>query len=304
MSADDDWKSIDPTNLPGGRTPFSPSSSPRAGIPPNQLRTGGDYGVYTPTKITDPNYAKNRVAVDNQIDAIDAMPTRQMQNARSIGSVIDQSQQAQFRNQQLTLGQQLMDQANGNGPSVAGSQLQQSTEQNLQAAMAQAASAHGGNLGATQYALSNARANIQQQAAMGLAQTRIQEQMAARSQLGDVLNSGRTSDIGLATNQAQLGQQNNQFNAGQIQTANNANLQAGINQDQFKQDQKAKLLQLGYSEDQANVMLGLQQDQYTSSQLNAGEAARHGVALQQQGQGIQLGGALAAAGATALAALA
>ncbi len=349
------WDELDPTNLPGGGTPFSPSSSPRTGLPDNMHRTGagsaGEYGTYTPNAVTDPNYAYNRHLIGSELARTQNLPNRSITastaagstaagtmaaGAQSSGATIDQIKQAQFRDQQSQLGNALMAQANGQGPSVAGSQLQQSTEMNLQAALAQAASNRGGNLGAAQYQLGNARANIQQQAAQQLAQTRIQEQMAARSQLGDVLNSGRGADIGLATSQAGMnlqnnqfnaglsqgnnqfnasqGQQNNQFNAGMIQgnqqfnagqtqSAAGQNLTAGVAQDQNRADNIQKLIAMGYSMDQANVMLGVQQGQFNAQQLNTAEAARHGIAVQQNGQNMQAAGAIAGGVATAAAAL-
>jgi len=245
-----------------------------------------------------------------------AMPTRQMTAAQALGSqangaTIDPTQQAQFRQQQMGLAQQLQAQANGTGPSVAGAQLQQSTEQNLQAALAQAASTRGGNLGAAQYQLANARANITQQAGMQLAQQRMQEQINAQSMLGGVLDQGRTSDIGLALNQAQLGQQNNQFNAqlgqqnsqfnaGQLQSASAANLQAGIAQDQFKQQQLADLLKAGYSMDQAMYQMQVQQSQFNAGLVAQQYAAANGLSIQSAGQAMQLGGALAGAAGQAI----
>jgi hypothetical protein len=235
-----------------------------------------DYPVFVPGMYGDTSYAGNRAGVNDQIAKINS------QNPFSSDGVsIDQQQQAAFRNRQMQLSDALMAQANGQGPSVAGSQLQQSTEQNLQAALAQAASTRGGNLGAVQYQLGNARANIQQQAAQQLAQTRIQEQMAARAQLGDVLNSGRSGDINLATNQAQLGQQNNQFNAS-----------LGADQRNTQNAMAAQLMAMGYSLDQANYLSTVQQGQFANTSLAQQIGASQGVSVQNAGQGIQLGGAL------------
>lgn len=267
-----------------------------------------DYKIALGGNIQDPNYDFNRLGISAARDNAGKMPIRQMDSAsagaalQSNGTLIDPSQQAQFRDQQLSLGQSLMAQANGQGPSVAGSQLQQSTEMNLQAALAQAASQRGGNLGAAQYALGNARANIQQQAAQQLAQTRIQEQMAARSQLGDVLNAGRGADIGLATNQAQLGQQNNQFNAGAVnqqnqfnaglqQNTNATNLQSGAQQDQAKQQLIQQYLAMGLNYDQANYQAQIQQNQFNAGAYNQAVAASHGVGIQNSANSTQLAGA-------------
>ncbi len=213
--------------------------------------------------------------------------------AQAQGTQLDPSQQAQFRGQQMQLGQALQAQANGQGPSVAGSQLQQSTEQNLQAALAQAASSRGGNLGAAQYALGNARANIQQQAAQGLAQTRIQEQMAARSQLGDVLNAGRGSDINMSAQNAQLGQQNNQFNAGQTNTgalAQGAMTQqtslanAGADQQQQARvdELTSKYLAAGMSMEQAQQQARIQAEQFRINTASGLYGLERGVAQTAQ----------------------
>jgi hypothetical protein len=277
------------------------------------MGTPFDINLRDPGGYVDPRGEANRQALADRTAAVNGMQNYQMQaanaaGATSAGTTIDQAKQAQFRNQQLQLGNMLMQQANGQGPSVAGSQLRQSTEQNLQAALAQAASSRGGNLGAAQYALGNARANIQQQAAMGLAQARIQEQMGARAQLGQVLDSGRGADIGLATNQAQLGQQNNQFNAGQAQQNNQfnaglqqqagaANLSANVQQEQFKQQTLNQLLAMGMSYDQANAQADTQARQYAADLFNRSQLAVQGINMQGSAQTLQLfGGVTQAAG--------
>lgn len=261
-----------------------------------------DYPIYVPTAFGDSTYGGNREAVNTQLNDVQNRQFIQPgATAQSAGGTIDQTQQAQFRNQQLQLGNALMAQANGQGPSVAGSQLQQSTDMNLQAALAQAASSRGGNLGAAQYQLGNARANIQQQAAQQLAQTRIQEQMAARSQLGQVLDSGRGADIGLATNQAQLGQQNNQFNAGQTNQANQFNASFAAQQQQQKDAMIQQLMAMGYSMDQANYMSQIQQQQFGTGSVSQQIAAANGISVQNAAAGTNLAGAAIGAVGTAAA---
>lgn len=282
------------------------------------------YPIYTANGASQTAMQGDRAAINGLSSGVANMPTRQMTAAQAAGTqaagtsaqgaTIDQQQQAQFRQQQMGLAQMLQAQANGTGPSVAGSQLQQSTEQNLQAALAQAASTRGGNLGAAQYQLANARANITQQAGMQLAQQRMQEQMNAQGMLGNVLEQGRGADIGLASQQAQLGQQNNQFNAnlgqqnnqfnanlGQQnnqynatnqQNAGAANLQAGIAQDQFRQQQLAQLLGMGYSMDQAMAQMTQQSNQYNAGLIAQQYGAANGLSLQAAGQGMQMGGAM------------
>lgn len=259
-----------------------------------------DYKIFTPETIQDASYNNNVLKNQNRLaevkgrEAITAGPA-----AQAAGGVIDPTQQAQFRNQQMQLGNALMAQANGQGPSVAGSQLQQSTEMNLQAALAQAASQRGGNLGAAQYQLGNARANIQQQAAQQLAQTRIQEQMAARSQLGQVLDQGRGADIGLALNQAQLGQQNQQFNAGQSNQMAQFNTGAQVQQQAQNDAQIQQLMAMGYSMDQANYMAQIQQSQYQQGSVAQQYAASQGISSSNAAQGTQMLGAVAQAVGTA-----
>lgn len=272
-----------------------------------------NYPLVTTSVQNDPNYQANRDMLAAAAAAAGSRPNVQLGPMATAGVVnaaaANQDPQAQFRAQQLQLGNALMQQANGQGPSVAGSQLQQSTEQNLQAALAQAASSRGGNLGAAQYALGNARASIQQQAAQGLAQARIQEQMAARSQLGDVLNSGRGADLSVANmgqqnNQfnASLGTNNNQFNASQ---ANAGTLQQG-QMDLQSQQQRDQMVQYyrsqGMSLDQANYQAQLQQAQYNQGSLAQQIAAASGVGIQNSAQGAQMGGAAIGALGTVLAA--
>lgn len=289
---------IDPrTGQPIGGGAPAPQGTPGSGFDIggglNRRGIGDDYNLYLSNNVSNTMITGQLADINARVSEIGNRPTLDMRAASSQGVTIDAAQQAQFRNQQMQLGNALMQQANGQGPSVAGSQLQQSTEMNLQAALAQAASARGGNLGAAQYQLGNARANIQQQAAQQLAQARIQEQMAARSQLGDVLGAGRSMDIGLATQQAQMGQQNNQFNAGLLQQANATNLGAAQEQQAQRDALTQSYLSMGYNLEQANRMAQIQQNQFAASAANSGEAARRGVALQQNAQNIQLGGAIA-----------
>ncbi len=251
-----------------------------------------DINLRDPGGYTDPRVQANRDALAGRVGAVSGVQNHQMQSAQSLGANVDPA----FRNQQLQLGNMLMAQANGTGPSVAGAQLRQSTQMNLQAALAQAASSRGGNLGAAQYALGNARANIQQQAAQQLAQNRMQEQMNAQSMLGGVTQAGRAGDQGIA----ELGQQNNQFNAGQIQAANGSNMNANIQQDQYRQSTLNQLLAMGMSYDQANAQADLQARQFGADLFNRSQLGVNGQNMQASGQTMQLvGGMVGAAGGAA-----
>lgn len=134
----------------------------------------------------------------------------QLNNAKNTqvpAAYIQQGAQDQFRNQQQTLAQALLAQSQGQGPSLAQSQLQQATDRNLQQALALQASQRCASAGQGLRNIGMQAANINQQAAQQSAALRMQEQMAAQQQLGGVLESGRGQDIGLAVNQAQLNQQ-------------------------------------------------------------------------------------------------
>jgi hypothetical protein len=116
-------------------------------------------------------------------------------------------QQGQFRDQQMTLAQQLAAQASGQGPSLATEQLKQSQAANQAAIFAQMASQRGGaNPGMARQAMQTS-AQIQGQTARDAALARIQEQMGARDQLAGVLNTGRAGDIDIAKTQAGLDQE-------------------------------------------------------------------------------------------------
>lgn len=156
-----------------------------------------------PAPIKQPNSQDPLVATQGTSSTGDTggIQIGQMQTVNA--AQIDQTQEAQFRAQQQAFATQLQNQINGVGPSLAGLQYQQASDANIAQQMAVANS--GGGALARRTAANNV-ATLGQQAALGSAQTRIQEEQNAQSQLGNVLNAGRTSDIGLAENQAQLTQ--------------------------------------------------------------------------------------------------
>jgi len=95
-----------------------------------------------------------------------------------------------YDQQQMALNQQLMNQAQGIGPSVAGMQLQQATDQNIAQQQALAASARGGNVGMAQRIASQQAGQIQQQSAQQMGLLRLQEQQAAQGLLNTGINQG------------------------------------------------------------------------------------------------------------------
>jgi hypothetical protein len=142
------------------------------------------------------------------------------------GATIDQSQQAQFRQGQLGLAQNIAGVLTGQAPSVAQIQQQQAfgQQQAQQLGMAAAAGRGGNQALAMRNAMYNT-GNLGAQQASASALLRAQEQATARAQMGGVLEQGRASDIGLATNQAQLQQQAGLQNQANIQQAGAQNAQ-------------------------------------------------------------------------------
>lgn len=187
--------------------------------------TGKDPGILGVGQYKGSSYDPNADAFDNaQTADAERMFAKQAQDAQgraaptakaaSLGNAnlasaaaINQTPQAQFRNQQQTLAGQLSAQAAGQGPSLAMNQLRQGTDRNIQQAMAMAASQRGANPALALRQLGGQVVMANQQAASDAANLRAQEQMAAREQLGGVLSGARTQDIGLATDQAGLTQQ-------------------------------------------------------------------------------------------------
>ncbi len=169
---------------------------------------------------------------------------------------INSSPQEQFRNAQLMLTNQLQQQAAGQGPSLAQSQLRQGTDRNIQQAMAMAASQRGANAGQGLRGIGMQAAQANQQAAAQSADLRAQEQMAARQQVAGVLQGGRAQDVGLATEQATLQQQ-----------AALANQQAGLQQ-QSLNDQQARFYNSSMADmDQKNREARMAHEQMNTSQV-------------------------------------
>lgn len=168
----------------------------------------------------------------------------------------------EFRTGQLTLAQQLAAQAAGQGPSLATEQLKQAQNTNQAAIFAQLASQRGGANPALARQAMQTSAQIQGQTARDAALARIQEQMGARDQLGNVLGSGRTGDIQtagqqneLAIQQAQLGQQNEEL--------------------------KQKYAAMGLDAEKANQMAALEMERILSGQANTNPAMDMVKALSQ-----------------------
>lgn len=199
----------------------------------------------------------------------------------SEAATIDPTQQAQFRQRQMSLADMLGQQAAGRGPSVAGTQWQAATERNLAQQQALAAGARGGGVaGASRQAAQNI-SGFGQQAAQQAAIGRIQEQQAARAQLGTLLGQGRTADIGLATGQAGLTQQTslaNQAAANEFllkqgaftQETNLANIKAALVQTGMNDAQQLAYLQELTGMDATELAARMEQDRLRVEQRAAG----------------------------------
>ncbi len=161
---------------------------------------------------------------------------------------LDASQQAQFRNQQQTLAQQLAAQANGQGPSLAQGQLKQATDRNLAQALAMGANQRGPGAASALKDIAGQRASISQQASGDSANLALNEQMQARNQLGQVLAGARGQDLSLAGQNAQFAQQTGLANQ-------SANLQQqGLN-DNMVRFYQAQGLSLAEAQQQAAMQL-------------------------------------------------
>jgi hypothetical protein len=145
--------------------------------------------------------------------------------------------QAEARAQQMAFAQQLMQQAQGGGPSITGMQAEQAGQQLLANQLAAAQSARGTSAGLLQrQALQNLAAGqgqIAQQAMLG----RLQEQQQAQGMLGQALAGLRAQDIGVAQSQAQTQLQS--------QAARDAYAQALMQQAQQRDIGQAQLTQAG-----------------------------------------------------------
>lgn len=211
-------------------------------------------------------------------------PVAQQQTALTNQAQIDQAQQAQFRSAQTQLANQLLSQTQG-GPSIAQLQGKQATEDALNQALALgAAQGHGMGASAAMRGIQANQANIAQKAAADSAILRLQEQQGAQNMLNQVAGGARTTDIGLAAQQAQFGQQANLANQGALNASNAANAQA---QNQQQALQAQMMQQTALSNQAAQNQFGLQGAQLglqaqLANQQSANTAAMNQAQLQQQ----------------------
>jgi hypothetical protein len=189
-------------------------------------------------------------------------PAAQTSAAQAQFGGIDQGQAAARQQaQQGQLANMQMQAAQGGGPSLAEGQIGRAVGQSIAAQQAMAASGRG-NAGTAQRIAAQQAGQIQAQGAAAAGQQRIQEQQAAQAQLGQTLATARGQNLDMATQGAQMGLQNQQYNAAARNAANLSNQQA---QNQFA------LAQAGYGQEAAG----------------ANQNAANNFALQQAALGMQ-----------------
>ena len=221
--------------------------------------------------------------------------------AAQAGNVAISREDMDFRNQQQALAAQTMAQAAGQGPSVATQQMNQGLAANLAAQQAAAASQRGfGNTAATSRQLAQQQAGANLGTAQQAAQLRMQEQQQGIQNAAGLTTGARAQDIGLGTAQAGLTQQtglsnqaasnqfalqnqasqlqNQQFNAGMINTQNlnqaqlaQQNQQFNVgNQNQFALQNAAYQQQanMGNTSNQQQMALANQQAQLQAAGTN------------------------------------
>lgn len=197
-------------------------------------------------------------------------------------TTIDQNGSNEWRGDQRSLSQAVLDRAMGRGgPSVAQNMLSQATDQNARQAAAVAGSQRGGSSPLAGRTLAQNTMGIQQTAAGQGATMQAQEQEAAQGLAGQLIGQGRQQDIGLATDQASLTQQQRL-----------ANVQAQLAQTGMNDEQQRAYLASMFGIDAANMASANH-----TQDLNAGVAQTNAAAqaAYQAGQDQLLGAGITAA---------
>lgn len=204
---------------------------------------------------------------------------------------LDPAQQAQVRERQMALADQLRAQSMGEGPSLARMQMLEATDRGLAQASQMAAGQRGMSAGMRARMMNQMAGQTQADAARAAAMGRAQEQMNAQNSLASVLAGTRGQDLSMA-----------QQNAALQQGANQANLQSQItNRGQTDQARLAFYNQMaGLANREQDARMGL--EAMKSDNHNAAMGAATGMyGAQQQAQTGRTGAVLGALGAGAMA---
>lgn len=176
--------------------------------------------------------------------------------AYSQAATINQGMSNQDRGLQMQNINALQTQAAGGGPSVAAQQAQASSQAAIAGQMAAAASQRGSSNSALGLrAAQNSAAANQQATAQTAVQGRMQEQLNAQQQLGNVIANQQGQDIGLATNQAGLQQQTALANQSAANQMNLSQAQLSQQNNQFNAGQGLNYAQLGVQQGEQNAQL-------------------------------------------------
>lgn len=195
-----------------------------------------------------------------------------------------------MRGKQLELANMLGLAAKGEGPSIAGMQMQANTEQALAANRAAAAGLGRVNAGLAMRSLGQQQSAALGQAAMGSAMLKMQEAQQAQASLGGLLGGIRAADFSAASRQAELDAAQRMANAGFSQQTSMANMDAANRYEAAKA--QYGLGKAGMSmQDQAqrdSLMQWIMGQQFAQNQADRDAklrawAAQKGVGLQQQG---------------------
>lgn len=212
----------------------------------------------------------------------------------------------QDRAAQLGLTGLLQAQANGTGPSLASGVLARGTDRILAGQAALAASNPTANPALAAHQLATNAVGAGQNLAFTTAQQRMQEQINAQNQLGNVIGNTRSQDLGLATGQTALDQQVLMQQAANQQAINVANQNAGLTQNaQNLQGAIGFTNSLGQTinsqagAQQAAANQQIQQAQWVAQQQAAQDAANNAGINGMIGAGIGAAGSIASGGLSA-----
>jgi hypothetical protein len=173
-------------------------------------------GLGQPTNSSDPQYA----ATNPQQGAINGMLGQH-------AATVDPSQQAAFRNLQMNQALQLQRIASGQQQGAGELAAQRQVQQAIAAQQGMAHMARGGqNAALAMRGAANNAAGIGLQGAGQSQQAALQDQQMAQGQLTGALGQGRGQDIGLASTNANLAQQQYGQNLGALTSLNGQQMQA------------------------------------------------------------------------------
>lgn len=277
---------------------------------------GKEYGnSYTAGVINNNNAAGNAAAIDSRIAGVDARRPQTMGatiagNASVDQRVADQSRvlAGGARNAQQNFLQSLeMSAAGKGGPSAAEATLQKGLDASIASNLALARSGRGGNQSVAMKQALQQNALATGAVSNDAAALRAREQQQAQQLYGTTASGIRAqdqqqqvTDLGAATTDAQLEQQTILANQALRNDASKTNLLTALDQQKQKDTMILQLMQMGMTQEQAAFEAEVQQQQFNAGLLAQQEAARQGVAIQNNASSMQTGAAIAQGVGTAI----